>query len=333
MTVPPVHPELADAVDRLRSGGLVAFPTETVYGLGADAFSDAAVEAVFRLKGRPNRNPLIVHAADIAMARTAVSSWPDEAQALAERFWPGPLTLVVPKADIVPPRVTAGASTVAVRCPDHPLTAALLHAFGRPLVGPSANPSGRVSPTAADHVRLYFAPRQVLVLDGGACRAGIESTVVSLADPTFPVVLRPGVVSAAAIAATLGRPVAAIDTHGATHGPLAGPGMLPSHYAPGTVARMVSSEELAVALRKASPRVAALAIGACEDIAVGHVVIPMASDAPTYARNLYAALMRADAVGADRILIERPPAGDADPMWEAVLDRLSRATAPKASSA
>ncbi|MFZ4429369.1 MAG: L-threonylcarbamoyladenylate synthase [Phycisphaerales bacterium] len=329
MTAVPGHPELAEAVERLQGGGLVAFPTETVYGLGADAFSDAAVEGVFRLKGRPGRNPLIVHVADVAMARTAVASWPLEAQRLAERYWPGPLTLVVPKADIVPPRVTAGASTVAVRCPDHPLTLALLRAFGRPLVGPSANPSGRVSPTAADHVRAYFAPRQVLVLDGGACRAGIESTVLSLADPTFPVVLRPGVISAAELAATLGRPVAAVDHHGAGAGPLAGPGMLPSHYAPGTPARLVNAAELAAALRSPMPRVAALAIGQPTDLRGPHVLIPMAADAPTYARNLYAALMRADAAGAERILIERPPTGDADPIWEAVLDRLHRATAPR----
>lgn len=328
MTGSSDHPELAEAVERLRSGGLVAFPTETVYGLGADAFSDAAVEGVFRLKGRPSRNPLIVHVADVAMARTAVSSWPDEAQRLAERYWPGPLTLVVPKADVVPPRVTAGASTVAVRCPDHPLTLALLRAFGRPLVGPSANPSGRVSPTAADHVRAYFAPRQVLVLDGGACRAGIESTVLSLADPTFPVVLRPGVIAAADIAATLGRPVAAVDHHGGA-GPLAGPGMLPSHYAPGTPARLVNATELAAALGSHSPRVAALAIGQPTNLGGSHSIIPMAADATTYARNLYAALMRADAAGAERILIERPPTDDADPIWEAVLDRLHRATAPR----
>lgn len=308
---------------------MVAFPTETVYGLGADAFSDEAVDAVFRLKGRPSRNPLIVHAADVAMAKSAVSSWPDEAQRLAERFWPGPLTIVVPRSARVPDRVTAGAATVAVRCPDHPLTLALIKAFGRPLVGPSANPSGRVSPTAADHVRAYFAPRQVLVIDGGACRTGIESTVVSLADPELPVVLRPGAVSAAAIGGALGRPVAVTGHHDPGQGVLAGPGMLPSHYAPQTLARLATREEIVRALRSSAPRIAALTVGACDAIAPGHVVVPIGPDAPTYARNLYAALMRADAAGVARILIERPPAGDGDPLWDAVLDRVQRATAPK----
>lgn len=333
MTAPSAQPELSEAVERLRAGGMVAFPTETVYGLGADAFSDAAVEGVFRLKGRPERNPLIVHVADIAMARAAVSAWPDEAQLLAQRYWPGPLTLVVPKADVVPPRVTAATSTVAVRCPDHPLTLALLRAFGRPLVGPSANPSGRVSPTAADHVRAYFASRQVLVLDGGACRAGIESTVLSLADPSLPVVLRPGVISVSELAATLGRPVAALDHQGGGTGPLAGPGMLPSHYAPGTPARLVHADDLTSALLASAPRIAALMVSRLPDVGGPHLIIPMASDAPTYARNLYAALMRADAAGADRILIERPPTGDSDPIWDAVLDRLRRATAPRDAKA
>ena len=329
MTASSPQPVIAEAVERLKAGGLVAFPTETVYGLGADAFSDPAVEGVFRLKGRPSRNPLIVHVADIAMARSAVSSWPPEAQILAERFWPGPLTIIVPKSPRIPERVTAGATTVAVRCPDHSLTLALLKAFGGPLVGPSANPSGRVSPTAADHVRAYFAPQQVLVLDGGACRAGIESTVLSLADPSFPVVLRPGVISAAQLAAVLGRPVAAVGHQHPGEGPLAGPGMLPSHYAPGTPARLVTSRELALALAGSSPRVAALALSEPPTIAAGHLVIAMATDAPTYARNLYAAMMRADAAGVERILIERPPSGDHDPIWDAVLDRLRRATAPR----
>ena len=318
--------QITAAAARLASGQLVAFPTETVYGLGADALNPASVAAVYALKGRPSRNPLIVHVADVSMARTITAHWPDAAQKLAERFWPGPLTIIVPKADAVPEAVTAGSPNVAVRCPDHPVALALLRAFNRPLVGPSANPSGRISPTAAAHVRAYFAPQQVMVLEGGACRSGIESTVISIADTDHPSILRPGVVSAAELTEVLGRPVR-IDERTADGASLASPGLLPAHYAPLTPAFATSIDDIHAAVSRAAPRVAVLAVSSSTPLAgSSHEIIRMPGDAAGYARNLYAALMRADAARCDRILIELPAMQDGDPLWVAVRDRLSRAT-------
>lgn len=180
-------PSLLDrAVAHLRAGGLVAFPTETVYGLGADAANAAAVERVFAVKGRPEENPLPLVVSGAVMARPLVRGWPEEAERLAAAFWPGPLSIVLPKSGAVPDRVTAGRGTVSLRCPDHPLTLALLGAFGAPLVGPSANPSGRPPPTSASEVLGYFPPRPpgsgVIVLDGGVCRVGVASTVVEITE-------------------------------------------------------------------------------------------------------------------------------------------------------
>ncbi len=198
--------DIAQAIVALSEGRLVAFPTETVYGLGADAFDATLVEGIFRAKGRPASNPLIVHVVDESMAKRVCAAWPAEASVLAAKFWPGPLTLVLPKAEGVPGIVTAGGSTVAVRCPSHPLTLALLETLGSPMVGPSANRSGHISPTCAAHVRMSFDENQVFILDGGPCTGGIESTVLDLTrDP--PRVLRPGLVSAEEIAEALGSAV------------------------------------------------------------------------------------------------------------------------------
>ena len=177
-------PDIAAAAQRLREGRLVAFPTETVYGLGADALSEPAVARVFAAKGRPSHNPLIVHVSSIEMAQRVVKEWTREADALARAFWPGPLTLVLEKAACVPGSVTGNGPNVAVRWPRHPVAAALIESFGGPIVGPSANPSGFVSPTTAWHVHQAFAGMDVLVLDGGPCEVGIESTVVSLVGGT-----------------------------------------------------------------------------------------------------------------------------------------------------
>ena len=185
----PAIKDIKEAASRLRDGGVVAFPTETVYGLGADAFSDAAVSRVFALKGRPSRNPLIVHVSGPLMAKRVTATWPVEAQRLADAFWPGPLSIVLPKRPEVPDIVTGGmgSASVAVRCPDHPTALALLYEFGSPLVGPSANLSGSISPTTAAHVRAAFSEQDVLVLDGGPCATGIESTVaVSYTHLTLP---------------------------------------------------------------------------------------------------------------------------------------------------
>ncbi len=312
--------DIAEAVAHLRQGGLVAFPTETVYGLGADAFDAAAVARVFELKGRPATNPLIVHVSDEAMARGVVGEWTRDAAILAKAFWPGPLTIVLPKADRVPAIVTAGGGSVGVRCPDHLVTLSLLEAFG-PLVGPSANPSGRVSPTTAAHVRASFSPEQVMVLDGGPCRAGIESTVVSLVEAT-PRVLRPGVVSAEELSAVLKRPVMPHTPGEVATGAAMSPGMLESHYSPATPAKLVDRKEIEAAMRSGTPAVAAIVFEPLV-VATPHAVILMPRSPEQYAARLYAALREADELAPGVILIERPPTSGR--VWEAIADRLSRA--------
>lgn len=319
---------LSEAVARLKAGRLVAFPTETVYGLGADALSDEAVARVFAAKGRPASNPLIVHVLGSAMAREmVVSRWPDEAEQLARAFWPGPLSIVLPKHHRVPQRVTGGGPNVAVRCPDHPLTLALLEAFGSPIVGPSANLSGSLSPTKASDVREVFSEDEVFVIDGGPCRGGIESTVLMLADGE-PQILRPGFIGAEAIEAVLGRPVTTTENWQPTGSePAPGPGILGRHYAPN--ARAVLVDEFT------APR----GIDAAAIILVTHRppttpsavrVVRMPSRAEDYAARLYSALREADAASPALIVIERPPRYGGDSastsIWRAIHERLERAT-------
>lgn len=315
------------AVERLRSGGIVAFPTETVYGLGADAMNPRAVRRVFELKGRPAFNPLIVHVADVEMARRVVKQWTPDAQKLADRFWPGPLTIVLPRATSVPDIVTAGGPTVGVRQPAHPLTLELLHTLGAPLVGPSANPSGTVSPTTAEHVRAAFDERDVLVLDGGPCARGIESTVVSLTDEP-PCVLRQGCVSPAEIAAALGRPVTVGPPTGVPEQTssvaLTSPGLLARHYAPRTAAIMFESDQWPAILASHSAPVVILTHHKSRDVFPPHHCLRLPADAPEYASALYRTLRAADELGAAWILIERPTEQGA--LWDAIRDRLNRAT-------
>lgn len=314
---------LASAVDRLRAGGLVAFPTETVYGLGADALSEAAVRRVFELKGRPAHNPLIVHVADEEMSRRVSADWPAAAGMLARRFWPGPVTIIVPRAPIVPELVTAGGPTVAVRCPDHPLAMALLELFGGPIVGPSANRSGSVSPTRAEHVRAAFSEEEVMVLDGGPCRTGIESTVVSLAGAA-PRILRQGVVGAAEIGAVLGVDVALALTHAADdRAPRESPGMLERHYAPRAPLVLFEADVWPEIADEAHGAVVLLTHERTRHVDPPHHLIRMPMDAPGYAAWLYAALHEADALAPARILVERPTGQGA--LWDAIRDRLARA--------
>jgi L-threonylcarbamoyladenylate synthase len=312
--------ELADALARLRTGGLVAFPSETVYGLGADALNPAAVRRVFELKGRPVTNPLIVHVSSEAMARSVVSSWTAESSELARAFWPGPLTIVLPKAPKVPDLVTGGGPTVGVRCPNHHITLTLIEAFGNPLVGPSANPSGRVSPTTAQHVRASFDEDQVFVLDGGPCLAGIESTVVSLVDG--PRVLRPGVISAEQLSEVLGRKVGPHTPGHVTEGIAQSPGQLASHYAPRTPVRLADRSEIVAELRRTIDPAVALVMRPMQ-VPTPHAAILMPATADTYAARMYAALREADECNATLILVERPP--EAGAIWEAISDRLKRA--------
>jgi len=344
--------ELERAVEVLRSGGLVAFPTETVYGLGADALNARAVEGVFRAKGRPRGNPLIVHVDGQAMAREMVAGcWSERAASLAGAFWPGPLALVVERGGAVPGVVAAGGATVGVRCPDHPVALELIERFGGPLVGPSANVSGGVSPTEARHVAESLPG--VLVVDGGACRTGIESTVVDVTGSAVRV-LRPGVIGAEALERVLGEAVVARPGGGADArasggegGSVRSPGVLGAHYRPRATVVVCATDELRCACAGAARAVAlvrtpeAIAEASEGPPVVGRVgVIEMARDAAGYAAGLYAALRRADEMGADLIVVESPPMMGARDgrgrewtqpdraIWEAVADRLGRASAP-----
>jgi L-threonylcarbamoyladenylate synthase len=306
--------DIKAAAEALRSGDVVAFPTETVYGLGASALDEAAVREVFELKGRPSINPLIVHVSGVAMARQLVSEWPGHADALTELFWPGPITLVMPKTDKVPGIVTGGGDTVAIRMPGHSMALDLIEEFGAPIIGPSANVSGGVSPTAAAHVEGAF-DREILVLDGGPCTTGIESTVLRVGKNNAQV-LRPGVIGVEAICKVL--PVTEAGHVASQGAPLQSPGLMTKHYAPHTTTHLV--DECPADLP--AGRIVLLAITQLETDAE---VIRMPADADRYAAKLYAALREADALHADLILIERPIGKG--PIWDAVRDRLRRASA------
>jgi L-threonylcarbamoyladenylate synthase len=311
--------EIARAVAILRNGGLVAFPTETVYGLGADALRPDAIAKVFAVKGRPATNPLIIHVSGEEMASRVAAAWPEDARKLARVYWPGPLTLVLPKSASVPGSVTAGGPTVAVRCPDHHVTLALLEAFGGPLVGPSANPSGRTSPTTAAHVREGFP--ELFVLEGGPCKGGIESTVLSLGGPS-PRILRPGLISAEEISIIIGHPVEEADPGAPAPGePATSPGLQSVHYAPRTRAILFDPPEFPRVLA-AAPRITILSHSGLA-AAPPHRVLPMPAEPAPYAARLYAALREADALSPDLIAIERPT--QPGPLWTAITDRLSRA--------
>lgn len=310
------------ALNELRVERTVAFPTETVYGLGADASSARAVARVFELKGRPRDHPLIVHLgsaewlagyADLSSERVSV-----RALALAAEFWPGPLTLVLPAAAGVMTTVTGGQPTVAVRVPAHPVALRLLTEFGRALVAPSANRFGRVSPTEASHVVREFS-EPLLVLDGGDCRVGIESTIVDLT-AEVPRVLRPGAVSAVELARVLGEHVVAAAQRSESPA-VRVPGGLARHYAPTTRTSLIDG----AGLREAAKRqeVAVLAVGELKPSWFSGHWISLPSDPEAYAHGLYAALRALDDSGATEILVSEVPDESA---WEAVRDRLSRAT-------
>lgn len=309
--------DIQAAAGILAEGGVVAFPTETVYGLGADALSADAVARVYALKGRPSNNPLIVHVSSIEMARSVASQWPETADKLAQAFWPGPMTIVVPKHERVPVSVTGGGETVAIRMPAHEMARQLIEAFGGPVVGPSANASGSISPTAAAHVAESLGER-VPVLDGGPCDRGIESTVVRVEHDSVSI-LRLGVIGRGEIERVV--PVVETSEENASDA-LPSPGMLTRHYAPRTPTRVVEARDVASMLAE-HPRAALLSITPTNRPGT----IPMPADAPTYARCLYAALREADAMGTDLILVERP--GGIGPIWDAVRDRLGRASADR----
>ncbi len=316
--VPASERAIASAAGRLHSGEPVAFPTETVYGMGADTFNEEAIRRVYALKGRAADNPLIAHVLGPEQARRVAAGWDERCDRLARRWWPGPLTLVLPRAGTVPPTATARWPTIAVRAPAHPVARQLIEAFGGPVSAASANLSGRISPTTAEHVADEFADvEDLLVLDGGACPVGIESTVVDLTGDVAGV-LRPGVVGVLELRELLGE-VACLET--ATQGP--GPGTAGRHYAPRATAELV--EGSALDERLASLRETAVVL--CFDgtaVAPPHRPIVMPPTAADYAARLYASLHEADGlVGHGRILIVRPPSEEGP--WRAVCDRLRRA--------
>jgi L-threonylcarbamoyladenylate synthase len=312
-----LEPQIDEAVRRLREGGLVAFPTETVYGLGADASNAAAVARIFAAKGRPADHPLIVHLASAAAAGEWARDFPPPARDLAAAFWPGPLTLVLPRAAGVLDEVTGGQETVALRVPSHPVAQELLRRFGGGIAAPSANRYGRVSPTLARHVREELGDRVDLVLDGGACEVGLESTIVGVGDGAITL-LRPGRITRSELEKIAGP----LASAGAAAPRV--PGSMRSHYAPATPLELLDAaaidrrcttgpdaQRIAVLSRRAAPR-------GCRAL-VWQVA---AADPAGYGHDLYAALRALDARGASSLLVEEVPAGEE---WAAVRDRLARA--------
>jgi L-threonylcarbamoyladenylate synthase len=315
---------IEQAARLLEQGRLVAFPTETVYGLGADAENPAAVASIYAAKGRPQDHPVIAHVSPEASLDYWATDIPDEARALAKAFWPGPLTMILKRAPNIPDAVSGGQDTIGLRCPSHPVAVALLRAFKGGhggIAAPSANKFGHVSPTLAQHVREEFAGDELvkLVLDGGASQVGIESTIVDLSRLAThgPVLLRPGHVSADAIEAVIGRRPAAPDAAA----PRAS-GTLESHYAPRTPVVMVDAGALPGVLRRLDGLGRTAALIHYSKLSTARAETRLPADPHGYAHGLYAALRAMDGAGADLILVESPPQ---DPAWMGVNDRLRRA--------
>jgi L-threonylcarbamoyladenylate synthase len=284
----------------IRAGELVAFPTETVYGLGANALDEAAIDKIYAAKGRPASSPLIVHVSSAEMARSLVREWPEQAEKLTRIFWPGPLTLVLRKEPHVPDRVTAGLDTVGVRMPAHPIALELILQAGVPIAAPSANRFTELSPTTAQHVRDGLGDRVAMVLDGGPSNVGIESTVLSIID-AGAVLLRPGMIALQQIEEVIGRVQTGVPVAEGSH---ASPGLHHRHYSPKT------------------PLI--LAQPGCLPSGGRGICLQMPADPRAYAAVLYERLHEADVQGWDWIAIEKPPPGDE---WSAIRDRLERAAA------
>jgi L-threonylcarbamoyladenylate synthase len=315
---------IAEAARVLRGGGLVAFPTETIYGLGANALDASAVARIFAAKGRPANNPLIVHVADTVAARQVAAHWPASAESLAKRFWPGPLTLVLPRGETVPDVVTASGPTVAVRVPAHPVALALLRVSGVPIAAPSANRSTELSPTRGEHVLRGLDGRIDLLLDAGPTAGGIESTVLDLtASP--PRLLRPGLISPAELEAVLGPLNRTGSANIKTTQALSSPGLLPRHYAPRTPLECVKTRdgERIAALCREGKRVGWVTFAKTGRTQWPGILLRVLPDDPAgYSAQLYAALHELDVAGLDRILVTLPPDTEE---WLAVRDRLRRA--------
>jgi L-threonylcarbamoyladenylate synthase len=313
------------AAELLRAGQVVALPTETVYGLAANAWNEEAVRRIYEAKGRPPENPIIVHVAGLTLARRCVSAWPPAAGKLAAAFWPGPLTLVLPRSAEIPLLVTAGGPTVGVRWPSHPLIQAVIQACGFPLAAPSANPSNQLSPTTAEHVRKSLGARIPLIIDGGPSLVGIESSVLDLAS-TPPRLLRPGMISAESLQAVLGE--GAVEIGGAPTAIPRSPGQWPRHYSPQARLAVLRWRDEADLARQVS----AFGLARERIHVLTHHRIPLGekfgrvavipADAEACARALYAELHRCDEAGAELIIVEAPPPEE---KWRAIADRLRRA--------
>lgn len=297
--------EIRKAAEILRAGGLVVFPTETVYGLGANALDAAAVKNIYVLKGRPATSPLIVHVASIEQARELATEWPEEAQQLAQNYWPGPLTLVLPKRPIIPDQVTAGLPTVGLRMPRHPIALELLREASVPIAAPSANRFTQLSPTSAQHVRDAFGADTPFLLDGGPCEVGLESTVVAVTKDGLEV-LRPGMAFV--------EDAVAVEQQGPGDGAHRSPGQHKKHYSPSTRVLLVTQGHL-----PAKGRGGYLWLQQHADAA--HA-IQMPVEPQAYAAQLYSQLHDLDRVGLDWIAVELPPE---TPQWAAIRDRLTRA--------
>jgi L-threonylcarbamoyladenylate synthase len=311
--------EIDQAVEALRAGEVVAFPTETVYGLGADASNPDAVRKIFELKGRPATHPLIVHIEHPRALERWALSVPPAAAALADKFWPGPLTLILRRAPAVDLAITGGQDTVAVRVPGHPVAQQLLRAFGSGIAAPSANRFGRISPTRPEHVREEFGDDVRIVLDGGDCKIGLESTIVSCVD-TVPRILRPGSLTLTQLRTVLPELQAGPD-----NGALRVPGSDAKHYAPRTSLSIVASrtlEEVVGQLTEHREKIAVLAMRPPRVANRYMTWINAGRRADVYGRELYVNLRTLDKSGAKEILVEEVPAGEA---WDAVRDRLHRA--------
>jgi len=306
---------------------MVALPTETVYGLAANALDEKAVARIFEIKGRPANNPIIVHVADVDMAKRCARTWPPLADNLARAFWPGPLTLVLPRGRAIPEIVVAGGATVGVRWPAHPFIQAVIRECGFPLAAPSANLSSRISPTNAGHVHEQLGGKIPLIVDGGQSQVGIESTVLDLT-VSPPQVLRPGMIHGESLAAVLENRAPQSARREAQ--PLRSPGLLPKHYSPRAklvVLQWRDDGDLHSQLSILNVRVATCFV-------IAHTCIPAAGDlaevsviphdAEAFARAIYAELHRCDAAGAGWIVVEAPPE---TPAWAGIADRLRRAAA------
>ena len=317
------------AAELLRAGEVVALPTETVYGLAANAFDEKAVAKIFQIKGRPAHNPIIVHVADNEMAARCVKIFTPLAEKFSKSFWPGPLTLVLPRAEKIPGNVTAGGETVGVRWPSHPIMQAVIRECGFPLAAPSANLSNQISPTNAAHVRAQLDGKIPLIVDGGQSQVGIESTVLDLT-VTPPRILRPGMIHAESLAAVGGEVQSPKSKVQSQETALRSPGMLTKHYSPKAKLLILNWRDEADLLAKLSTfnfQLSTVHVLAHTKIPLGFApenvcVIP--HDAEAFARALYGELHRCDAAGAKLIVVEAPP--DL-PEWAGIADRLRRAAA------